>query len=63
MKGLVEETRGDLFTDHLFSPLGEDEPMERLGRSSERRSFERSKEDSQINESNPQNAVKWLYPL
>jgi hypothetical protein len=45
MKGLVEETRGDLFTDHLFSLLREDEPMEILGRSSERRSFERSKED------------------
>lgn len=37
MKGLVEETRGDLFTDHLFSLLREDEPMEILGRSSERR--------------------------
>jgi len=63
MKGLVEETRGDLFTDHLFSPSREDEPMERLGRSSKRRSFELSKEDLRINESNPQNAVEWLYPL
>jgi hypothetical protein len=63
MKGLVEETRGDLFTDHLFSLLREDEPMQILGRSSERRSFERSKEDLRINESNPQNAVEWLYPL
>jgi len=63
MKGLVEETRGDLFTDHLFSLSREDEPMEILGRSSKRRSFELSKEDLRINESNPQNAVEWLYPL
>jgi len=37
MKGFVKETREDLFTGHLFSPFGEEEPMESLSRSVERR--------------------------